>query len=376
MTKRLFVIFHGRFPSERAAALYAAEHAKSLAAYMPVVLVVPRRLGRGSASARDYYCLPDDVRVVYLPTLDLFYTPLRRIAFPVSYFIFSCAALLYLFFHLRSADAVDTNEALPALLATLASRRVVYEVHDFPERFLWLYRILLRRAWHVLATNTWKQNELAARFKIPAGKVLMERNGVNLEEFAPGSRLEARGALGIVSEARVAVYTGHLYGWKGTDTLAAAARLMPDVDVYVVGGTSADVAEFKKQYGGVGNLHILGHRPHQEMPLWLAAADVLVLPNTAKEEISARYTSPMKLFEYMASGRPIVASRIPSITEVLPEEGSFLVPPDEPDAMAKAIQGACGNLVEAERRASRARVAVLEYSWDKRAERIFKALSQ
>lgn len=368
--KKIFILFHGRFPSEKAAALYAAEHAKSLSVHVPIVLLVPRRLGREKDTAHVHYNLPASMRVVYLPTVDLFQTPLRRIAFGVSYVAFSCAVFTYLLFTVKKSDIVDTNEALPALVATFVSRRVVYEVHDFPERFLWFYKILLRQVWRVLATNEWKNIQLQKEFCLPAGKIIMERNGVNMEQFAPGDRAQARRELGLAQDARMAVYTGHLYGWKGVETLAQAAALAPSIEVYFVGGTSEDVKQFKEKHGAVRNIHIVGQVPHAQVPLWLSAADVLVLPNTAKEEISAHYTSPMKLFEYMAAGRAIVASRIPSITEVLPEEGSFLVSPDDPEAMARAIRSACDNLAEAARRAAYARAAVLEYAWDKRAERL------
>src|SRR5262249_13241169 len=70
-------------------------------------------------------------------------------------------------------------------------------------------------------------------------------------------------------------------------------------------------------------------------PRWLAAAAVLVLPNSRAEPISARYTSPLKLFEYMAAGRPIVASDLPSLREVLTGgRNAVLVPPDDPGALA------------------------------------------
>lgn len=373
MTKRLFVIFHGRFPSERAAAIYAAQHAASLSAHVPVVLMVPRRLGR---AALPPGLLPTSVRVVYLPTIDLFWIPLlSRLAFFLSYSAFSCSVFFYLLLHLKVGDTIDTNEALPALVSTWLSSRVVYEVHDFPEHFLWMYKTLFRRVRFVLATNEWKVGEIERKFKVPPQKIIMERNGVDVEQFAPGDRMAARQSLGLAPDARMAVYTGHLYGWKGVETLALAAAHLQDIEVYFVGGTSEDVAQFKEKHGAVRNIHIVGQVPHTQVPLWLAAADVVVLPNTAKEELSAHYTSPMKLFEYMASGRPIVASRIPSIAEVLPEDAAFFVPPDNPTALAQAINEVLSDPVEAAERASRAHAVVLEYAWDRRVERLVQRFS-
>jgi len=78
---------------------------------------------------------------------------------------------------------------------------------------------------------------------------------------------------------------------------------MPVCEFYFVGGTSATYWRYRKEYVAA-NMHFVGHVPHEEIPAWQAAADMLIIPNTAQQEISTHYTSPMKLFEYMASERP------------------------------------------------------------------------
>src|SRR5262249_46193853 len=149
---------------------------------------------------------------------------------------------------------------------------------------------------------------------------------------------EARKRLGLSTDLRMVVYTGHLYSWKGVDTLAEAARLLSDdIRIFVVGGTPDDIRNFRQICTGVANLSIVGHRNHAQVPIWQKSADVLVLPNTARENISKYYTSPMKLFEYMASGRPIVATDLPSIMEILNRDMAFICKPDDAAAMAAAI---------------------------------------
>ena len=113
---------------------------------------------------------------------------------------------------------------------------------------------------------------------------------------------------------------------------------------------------------------IVGHRSHDEIPIWLRAADVLVLPNTAKEEISAHYTSPMKLFEYMASGRPIIASDLASVREVFNETLGTFFTPDDPVALSVAIQRVLEYPEEAEIKAAMARRGVAMYTWEIRAK--------
>jgi len=374
MSKTLYFIFHGRFPSEKAAALFTAESCRAFAAHIPVVLLVPRRLGRGT-DAHATYNVPRTVKVVYLPTLDLFRVPvLKHVAFILSYAVFSIVTFFYLARVVRGEDIIESNEALPLWLASFVCRTVVYEVHDFPQRFLSLYKSLFKRARLIIATNEWKKNTLIQKFHLVPEKVLMERNGVDVTAFAPRDRNVARTKLALDPHATIALYTGHLYSWKGVDTLALSAGALKNIDVYVVGGTEADIAAYSKTYGDVANLHIMGQRPHEEIPYWLSAADVLVLPNTAKEEISAHYTSPMKLFEYMASARPIVASDLPSVREVLNEENGYLAKADSPQALAHAIEEATRNISESTRRAERARTTAMAYDWAQRAERILKKI--
>ena len=111
--------------------------------------------------------------------------------------------------------------------------------------------------------------------------------------------------------------------------------------------------------------------------MWLAAADVLALPNSGRESISARYTSPLKLYEYMASGRPIVASDLPSLREALTRgENAWLVAPDDPAALAAGIKSVLDDPEHAGAMAERARQDVQGHTWTARAERIVAFVSR
>ena len=370
---RIFSIFHGRFPSEQAAALLAGQEARAFGREKDVVMLVPRRLWSNKQNAHEAYSLGNAVKVVYLPTIDLFKVPvLKKIAFPVSFAAFSIFVFFYLLAALTEDDVVETNESLPAFLTTFLSRRVVIQVHDFPLRFYLFYKLLFRRVHTILSTNTWKAEEIEKRFGIERSKILVERNAVDIEKFGPKDKVLSRKKLNLSDKGKIVVYTGHLYSWKGVDTLAKATELLVGVDVYLVGGLVSDVEQFKKTYGHIENLHIVGLRPHEEMPLWQSAADVLVLPNTAKEEISVRYTSPMKLFEYMASGTPIVASDLPSIREVVSDETAFFAKPDDAEDFALQINKALVETSLSKDRADAARAVVAEFSWEKRAKRLME----
>lgn len=372
--KRLFLLFHGRFPSEKAASLFAAKSCEAFADIgFQVVLIVPRRKKVEESDPYAYYGIKNNFTVVRVPTIDLFGLPLlSRIAFQVSFLIFSISCFCFLLFHARKRDIVYSNESLSILLASLYFPFTLYEVHDFPERKKPFYSLIFSRVRFILATNTWKSNQLSRFMGVPQKKILVERNAVDIGDFdVTLTKDDARKKFSLPADRRIVLYTGHLYAWKGVDGLARAAQYFTeDILVIFVGGTHEDIERFRHLYGNIKNIRIIGHRPHAEIPYWQKAADVLVLPNTATEHISKYQTSPMKLFEYMASGRPIVATDIPSVREILNPSNAAIVPADDERSLAEAIQMLLARTDYATKIAHNAYVQITHHTWLERAKRI------
>jgi glycosyltransferase involved in cell wall biosynthesis len=175
--------------------------------------------------------------------------------------------------------------------------------------------------------------------------------------------------------APLVVYAGHLYPWKGVDTFVRAMALLAGARALVVGGhpAEADLARLQRlssALGLEGRVTFTGPVAPADVAGRLTVADVLVLPNSGAT-ISARYTSPLKLFEYLAAGRPIVASALPALEEVLRDGGNaLLVPPDDPAALAAAIVRVASDERLACRIARAAFDEALFYTWDARAARL------
>jgi glycosyltransferase involved in cell wall biosynthesis len=176
-------------------------------------------------------------------------------------------------------------------------------------------------------------------------------------------------------------YAGHLYPWKGVDVLLDAMALLPDLRARIVGGHPGerDLPRLRTLASTLGidaRVELTGLVPPFEVRRWLQAADVLVLPNRATT-VSASYTSPLKLFEYLAAGRPIVASRLPALTEVLrDDENALLVEPDNPRALADALSRVSSDRALAVRLARRAFEDAAAFSWSRRAERLEPVLAE
>jgi glycosyltransferase involved in cell wall biosynthesis len=170
-------------------------------------------------------------------------------------------------------------------------------------------------------------------------------------------------------------YAGHLYPWKGVDVLLQAIALTPNLKAIIVGGHAAEADRGRLEslaatLGIAGRVEFTGQVAPSKVPAVLRRAGILVLPNTATAA-SARFTSPLKLFEYMAAGRAIVASDLPALREVLQhEKNALLVPAGDPDALAAGIARLAADAGLAERLARQALTDAAEYTWDQRAARL------
>ncbi len=188
-----------------------------------------------------------------------------------------------------------------------------------------------------------------------------------------------------VASDRVTVgYAGHLYPWKGVDVLVEALAHVPNVRGLIIGGHEKEpdlerVRALAARLGVSGRIEFTGQVPPAAVAARLQEADILTLPNPASA-ISSHATSPLKLFEYMAAGRAIVASNLPSIGEVLVDDvNAVLVTPGDAGALAAGISRLAADPSRRQRLASAARDGVADYSWDRRAERLealFKVLAQ
>lgn len=368
-----------RFPSEKAHALYVAQVCDSLSAIgCDVELLVPRRMGRSKEEAHVFYALKHKFNVQYLPCIDLLWLPLgKAVSHKVGLVSFAFSVYVSCLLKRRSRETVlCTNDSVVALLLSFLSVRVVYELHDYPVGNWWFYRVVARRVYKIQTNNKQKIEMVTRDLLVPETKVFAVYNGVSISEFDISlSKTEARQKLQLPVDRKLVVYTGHLYDWKGAQTLAEAAKIYSDTNFIFVGGTKQDLKTFKQLYGRHANITLVGHRPHAEIPVYLKAADVLVLPNSGKSVTSMYHTSPMKLFEYMASGRPIIASRLPSIEEVVTDTEVFYVPPDDPEALAKGLGSVLANEPASARKVKAAAALVRQFDWNTRAKIVIKNIS-
>jgi glycosyltransferase involved in cell wall biosynthesis len=263
----------------------------------------------------------------------------------------------------------------PELIALIPTRKKKFvELHHLYglRRF---GKTLLKQFGGIITLTQALKDDVTSRYAYPIERIQVVPSGVNLKEFErPESKVSARTRLGLPLDAKIALYIGSLEAWKGVGTFLDVSHELKDSGILsvVMGGTDAHIKSLQSQYGEV---IFLGHHPQSELSHNQQAADVLVVPNTAKEEISARHTSPLKVFAHMASGVPIVASATEAIGEVLNDTNAVLVPPDEPEALYKGIQTIIGNNEHARAVARQAKIDVLHYDWEYRTETIISFIN-
>ena len=170
-------------------------------------------------------------------------------------------------------------------------------------------------------------------------------------------------------------YAGHLYPWKGVDLIIEAVAALQDTRGLIVGGHErepdlARLTQLAADLDCASRVQFTGPVPPPEVATWLQRAHVLILPNR-KSAISTEFTSPLKLFEYMAAGRPIVASDLPAFREILRDgENALLVEAGNPQALVAGITRIKHDPALGARLARQAAEEVREYTWARRAERL------
>ena len=394
LNQTIFYLVTLRLPTEKTYGINIVKTCAALArAGATVTLFIPRFRKPVPESVYEYYHAPEtfSVSTFWFPdVVDLvlslgfwlrdkaivkrvvFSSSLFRLAFLVDQAYIS-ARLVFL--SVPKETIIYTRSLFPALALSLRRRHVFYDMHGFPYRLQWAWRVILRRLSGVTVTNKWKAGQCKTLFGIDSERVLVAPNGFDDEAFGISLEAGERPTFFGGAPRPIILYTGHLYDWKGAHVLADAAAHVPKASFVFIGGTFEDQESFKKTYHGT-NIYIVGRRPHRDIPRALMSGDVLVLPNpgVSKDQRMSHYatfdTSPIKLFEYMASGVPIVATSVPSARELLNERNAFLVTPNDSRALADGIRQILENPAEGQARATKAKQEVLGYSWSARGSHI------
>jgi glycosyltransferase involved in cell wall biosynthesis len=374
---RLIYIARSPIPSEQANSIQVAKMCAGFARHVAVELVAPRRVSapHGAQSLWERYAVPPAFGITQLPY------PHWGNRFAVRGYAFAAAAYALL----RGYRFAYTRDPWAAYCLSRAGVRTGFEAHDVIEDQRYPIWTSLIRGGNALPglrgifciSRTLMEDYRAAG--ADADRLHVAPDGVDLERFQPEkTKAEARSILGIDPGVTLLCHCGHLYPGRGGEELVEALAGLPAIDLLMVGGSPADIERVRdvaRAKGVDGRIRWEGTVSNARIPLYLWAADILIMPYTSRVP-TRRAMSPLKMFEYMAAARPIVATDFPTIREVLTDaDNAVLVEPDDPQALAAGIRRIRNDAALADRIASQARRDSEAYTWDRRAYNILAALT-
>lgn len=393
---KLFYVTHARVPGVKAHCSQIAQMSRAfLNAGVDLQLIIPERAARPAyknKTIHGWYGFDRAIPSKNLPCIDFISgTPaglpqiVYRLAFRLMVWTFNRSLVRFLKkekgeFILFSRDI----HVFSKLIKTFPAVKKVIELHLLEENAGATQDIenYVFNGCIGLIVVTTPMKELLVKRGIDANKVLVEPNGVDMKAF-PGlaGKEESRQKLGLPLTGRIVLFLGNFHALgvsRGLDTIVQAApdilEKYEDTTFLFVGGPMQYAEPYIEMFEKINvlekNYIFLGRQPYNQIHRWLAAADVLVHP-LPSNPIYDNITSPLKVLEYMTSGRPMVVSDLPSLREILIDEKNVLfVPPSNATEFSKAIIRLFDEPVLAESLAKQAREDVQPRSWDARAKRI------
>jgi glycosyltransferase involved in cell wall biosynthesis len=261
---------------------------------------------------------------------------------------------------LRVPHLYDMHSSLPQQLTNFAYSRS----RTLTNLFSWMERFVIRRS-KVVVVICQHLEETVRGIEPSVPSVLIENAPGSGDAPLPGSGAAIRGELGLAADVPIVLYTGTFEAYQGLDLLFESARqvaaVRPDVRFVLAGGRADQHAAARSlavQAGASGVVIFAGQRPPEEIPRFLDAADVLVSPR------SSGTNTPLKIYQYLRSGRPIVATRLLTHTQVLDDDVAILTRPTA-EGFAEGILDALAHPERARAIGERARrMAESKYSYD------------
>jgi len=329
----------------------------------------------------DHYGVKPTFRVVRLPS----WPPPER-TLRLEKFMHGLAGPLHA--ALRRSDVVHSRDLLPLLFSRVVNLPWSFETYRrHSQEKPWLppitRRLGLKRAVGAIAHSPASAEDLV-RLGFDPDAVIVARPGHDPNHFSPRlNKSAARRRCGLEVKKKIVSYVGNLSRSKGTDEIVDLAGRIPEVEFVLVGGSAAEVETMRAALESrrLSNVRLTGHRPPAEVVQYLYAADILLVPAILKNTFSGSLSqylpmnilpgTPLKLYNYLAAGRPIVSADQPHTRDLLRhEKTALMVPPQDGEAGAQAIRRILNDSALAKRLATNARSEAREYTWQERAKKI------
>ena len=313
----------------------------------------------------DFYGVKERFRINWIK----FYYP------NIKFKLFLHGIIVVLFLARTKYNLVYTrSEWVGIFTSFLLTTKVCLELHNYQNSFSQKILIKLssinKNLSLVCISRALKNQLIKSGYN---GKILVAHDGVDLEYYSiKTNKKYIREKYGLPYNKPVVAHIGSISEGRGFRTIIKTAKNMNDVYFYFVYGHDADldiINDTKKER--ILNVRMLDFLPNLEIPDLLKASDILLMTYTSRLN-TLRYTSPLKMFEYMASNVPIISSDFPVLREVLNEKNALLIPSSDSNSLQAAINTLLNEKSYASSLAKQAYNDVKSFTWNNRAKKIIR----
>lgn len=271
-------------------------------------------------------------------------------------------------------DYIYSRDIFVVFFYFLIGYKPIYEIHKpFETKIGELLFKLLANKIRIIAISQSLRNYVTHRYIIDSSRLFVSHDAFSPKDFigldSEVCRKNLLKKFSLPESSFISMYSGNLkVGGKGVDLIMKAAAACKDVIFVLVGGHGFGGGEPK-------NIIFIPRVPYGEVPAYLKAADLLLLPFTTELK-TYKYHSALKMFEYLASGVPILASNLGSITEIFTEDNSFLFNPEDMSDFISKIKFIKDNNILSREKSIQALKDSVQYTWQNRVDSILYFLSR
>jgi glycosyltransferase involved in cell wall biosynthesis len=349
-----------------------------------VTLIVPRHTGRlDIGSVFDQYAIRDNFAIKFLSVPGM---KVGRVN--IGELLFGIWAVLYIL--KEHFDLCYTRVPFYAYINGRLGMATALEIHMPPTSRLdtWaLARIVGQitngefNRYRIIVISNRLAKILNEQFNLPISRTLVCHDAVDLMPYnkVTSNGNDLRRELGLVNqETLLLTYAGSLYEGRGIELIVELAQRFPQSYFLVVGGDELRIKSYRQKFGGIKNLCFYGYVPHRDVARILKGSDILLMPHGRRATVPggsniSAYTSPMKMFEYLAAAKPIIASNLPSIVEILRHgQNALIAEPDDTASWSTCLSNLLEDLALRRKLGMTARLTAESNTWDRRSARILE----
>ena len=274
-----------------------------------------------------------------------------------------------------SPDIIYMRNNIPFALYHLRkmNKLVFLEFHQVPTKFyLDIYKkaIVGNKNLILSAITSYLADKISELFQIERKKIAISPGGVDKFKYQKKNFNKNK-------IRKTIMYVGNMYAGRGVNNFVLASKNIPDHDFIIIGGNKSEADYLIKKFKlSNKNLSFIPHQAHSELSQYYAKSDILILPDTAKNVWRKLYVSPNKLFEYMAACKPIIASDLPSVKEIVTDKQSALLfTPDDPEDLTDKINILVNNEQLSNLLSHSAFNLVDNYTWETKAKNMLDLIN-